>query len=143
MLLQNKYTNIYLSYDNYGYLQLLLYNDINGDALFFDGFNFVYKSSLTNIPSNFKEFEYSERQKGIYEIESVKQSDDLSFIRFKNGDIFQIYFMMDDNKSNQILSIFKEVDHKDIITPLGLNSYDAVLKRFNDADECDIVTTNE
>lgn len=139
MLKQKKFTKIYTAYDDYGYLQLLLYNGIKADALLFDGLNFIYKSSLSVIPSNYKELKYSRKSANTtYEVESVRQSGDLSFIKFENGDVFQLYFMMDDNKSNQTLSIFQEEEHKRISTPLGISLYDSVLKSFNEAEECEI-----
>jgi hypothetical protein len=139
MLKQKIFTNIYTAYDDYGYLQLLLYNNIKEYALLFDGLNFIYKSSLTDIPSNYKQLKYPRKSKNTtYEVESVRQSGDLSYIKFENGDVFQLYFMMDDNKSNQTLSIFQEAEHKRISTPLGISLYDSVLKTFNEAEECEI-----
>lgn len=139
MLQQKKYTKIYTAYDDYGYLQLLLYSDPNAESLFFDGLKFSYKPALTDIPANYKQLKYPKASaNAIYEVESVRQSDNLSFIKFKSGDIFQLYFMMDDEKSNQILSIFQKDEHKNISTPLGISLYDAVLKSFNEAEECEI-----
>ncbi|OJV43570.1 MAG: hypothetical protein BGO29_11590 [Bacteroidales bacterium 36-12] len=139
MLQQKEYTKIYTAYDKYGYLHLLLYNDTKTDALFFDGISFSYKPLLKMIPPEYSQLKYREKSLNtILEVESVKQSGDFRFIKFRNGDIFQIYFMMDDNRSNQILSIFQEKEHKHIATPLGINLYDSVLKAFDAAEECEI-----
>lgn len=142
MVLQKKYTKIYTAYDDYGYLHLLLYNDINTNALFFDGLKFTYKPSLTNIPFNYKQLNHpaDKSSNTIYEIESIRQSGDLNLIKFKNGDVFQLYFMMDDNMSSQQLSIFERERDSRISTPLGMSLYDGMLKTFSEAEECEIET---
>lgn len=139
---QKKYTKIYTAYDDYGYLHLMLYNDVNTDALFFDGLKFIYKPSLTNVPFNYKQLDYPADRllNTTYEIESIRQSGDLNLIKFKNGDIFQLYFMMDDNMSPQRLSIFGRERDSLISTPLGVSLYDGMLKTFNEAEECEIET---
>lgn len=144
MVLQKQYTKIYTAYDDYGYLHLLLYNDINSDALFFDGLKFTYKPLLTNIPSNYKQLNYPAHKSSntTYEIESIRQSGDLNLIKFKNGDIFQLYFMMDDSTSPQKLSIFERERDSHINTPLGMSLYDGILKTFSEAEKCEIETEN-
>ena len=140
MLQQKIYTKIYTAYDDYGYVQLFLYNHINADALSFDGLNFVYKSAVTNIPSGFKELTYASTPTDvIYEIESIKQLDDITFIKFTNGNVFQLHTMpYGNNGFKQVLSIFKKGIDSHISTPLGINSYDAGLMRFNKGEECEI-----
>ena len=141
MLQQKKYTKIYTAYDDYGYLQLLLYNDIKADALIFDGIKFTYYASLPTVPTNYKPLKYPGKLiDATYEVESVRQSGDSGYIKFKDGDVFQLYFMMDDEKSNQRLSIFQEEEHRSISTPLGISLYDSVLQAVNDAEECEIAT---
>ena len=139
---QKLYTRIYTAYDDYGYLQLLLYNETNGDALLFDGLNFVYTPLLTNVPSDFKQLKYPEtimiNSSTIYEVEEIKQLDELTFIKFKNGDLFQLYFMMDDEKSNQRLSIFYKVEDTSTIMSSGISLYDSALKRLKNAEDCEI-----
>lgn len=132
--------NIYTSYDVYGNLQLILYNDLNNESLFFDGSSFLYKSSTTIPSSNFKEM--NEKDASVspyYEIETVKQSDDATFIKFSNGDLFQIHTMPDGNDGfKQVLSIYKKTKESLISTPLGINSYEAVLLRMSRAGDCEI-----
>lgn len=141
---QTKYNEIYTGYDQYGYLHLLFYNKKDKVALIFDGIKFVYKYTFTNIPSCYKLFKYPSKESIdlFYEIESIKQLGDVSLIKFKNGDIFQLYFMMDDHNSSQILSIFERERDSKISTPLGINLYDSILKKIEEGVECEIQIDN-
>lgn len=140
MLPQNTYTRIYTSYDAYGNLQLLLYNGLSNESLLFDGFNFSYKSSTAIPSSDFKEMkEAGTSLSPHYEVEAIKQSDDATFIKFSNGDLFQIHTMPDGNNGfKQVLSIYEKKKDSLISTPLGINSYKAALLRMDKAEECEI-----
>jgi hypothetical protein len=131
-----KVTNIYSTYNNYGYLNIILFNRVTKTGLFFDGFNFYYQTTIISITKEYKEIDYSLRLNNrILTIDSIKESWDIHFIKFNNGDIFQIYFMADDK---QHLGIFTKEIHSIIHTPLGINFYDAVLTSLDQAEECEI-----
>jgi hypothetical protein len=137
---QNKFfTNIYYSYDEHNYLNIMLYNEVYNTAILFDGLAFFYKTGIKSIPDGFTELDYSLQSRGkILEVEAFKQSWDVTFIKFKNGDIFQLYFMSDDNMSNQKLSILTKLNHDSIMTPLGISLYDSVTNNCRNAEECEV-----
>lgn len=140
MLPQNTYTRIYTNYDIYGNMELLLYNDFSKESLCFDGFNFSYKS-LTAPPSpDFQEIKGKDiTPNTVYKIEEIKQSDDATFIKFSNGNLFQIHTMPNGNNGfKQVLSVYEKEKDSLISTPLGINSYDAALLRMDKAEECEI-----
>ena len=140
MLKQREFNRIYTAYHDYGYLQLLFYSSQNSQSLLFDGLNFLYKSIGNDIPSGFQEIKEGLSSSGsIYEIESIKQSDDITFIKFSNGDIFQIHTMPSGNDGfEQVLSVFTKEKDSRITTPMGISSYDAALKRLSNAEDCEI-----
>lgn len=67
---------------------------------------------------------------------SIRESESVYFIKMNNGDIFQIFFMFDDENAPQQVSIFNE--QMIPLTPLGLTLYEAANKRFEEAEEFDI-----
>ncbi|MEO7533665.1 MAG: hypothetical protein ABIU30_07465 [Ferruginibacter sp.] len=79
---------------------------------------------------------------GYMQVDSITQrDDDMTFILFSDGTIFQLYFMMDDENSNQILSEFgKNDENLKSLTPLGITDYEAAVKRFESGEECMIKT---
>ena len=46
--------------------------------------------------------------------------------------------MMDDEKSNQRLSIFYKVEDTSTIMSSGISLYDSALKRLKNAEDCEI-----
>lgn len=139
MIQSKNFTKIYRAYDGRGFLLLLLYNEINKTAILFDGLRFYYRSEMTSIPKKFNELDYSAKsKKKTFEVEAIRQTDFVTFIKFRNGDIFQLYFMADDNKSNQLLNIFREEEDSGIMTPLGISVYAAAIKRCDEVEDCEI-----
>jgi hypothetical protein len=140
MLPQNTYTKIYATNDDYGNFQLLLYNEISNESLFFDGLDFSYKSSTIAPSSGLKELKGKNSPSNTaYEITAIRQSDDITFIKFSNGNLFQIHTMPNGyNGFIQVLSIYEKTKDSLISTPLGINSYEAALLRMDNAEECEI-----
>jgi hypothetical protein len=138
MLHPQEYTNIYAGHNKYRYLELILYNGNTGEGILFDGFDFFYKNNLLSSLSGFTEIDYSKKRHGHNNmmVTSIRQYDDVSFIKFENGDIFQLYFMMDDINRPQQLSIFKKTESEQ--TSSDANIYKAALERWGRAEECDI-----
>lgn len=134
-----RFNKIFTSIDEYGYINILFFNDIELTAIEFDGLNFYSKKGITKISVEYKELNYRNKTKeDMFLIDGLKQNDDINFAKVSNGDIFQIYFMVNDEQANQQLSIFSE-ESKKINTPLGVSLYDTVLKRFNEADNVKIL----
>ena len=109
---------------------MLFYNEDNKRALYFDGFDFIYKDLFVFSSIEFKEIDYSKRNKKVFfEIEDIRESDlgGIYYIKLKSGEIFQIYFMV--NEDIQRVDIFYE--------SLG-QIYKEAINRFNIAEECDI-----
>ena len=145
-MLPRQFNNIYYSFDKCKRLNLLFQNDKENYSLYFDGHEFIYRPSLTNPNSNFHLLKHSiEKEEGDYiQVNSIKQrDDDMTFILFNDGTIFQLYFMMDDENENQILSEFgKNDENLKSITPLGISDYEAAVKRF-EAGEQSIIKIEE
>ena len=130
------FTHLYSANNQKEYLDIVFFNQIAKTGLFFDGLDFYYRTNIISIPGKYKEIDYSFRLNNkILKIDTIKQSWDIHFIKLNNGDIFQMYFMADDN---QHLAIFTKERDSVIDTPLGINLYDAVLKNLNQAEECEL-----
>lgn len=135
---EREFNKVYYAVDEYGYIILIFYDNHSSSLLEFNGINFYQKNKF-DVPSNFKEVNcISNSTPYKTKIQGVKQSEDISFIKLDNGDIFQLYFMSDDENGQQIMSVFSEKGNS-IMTPTGMNSYEAVLKRFQEADEVEII----
>jgi hypothetical protein len=134
MLLPKQFNNIYYSFDQFKRLNLLFQNDVENYSLYFDGVEFIYRAFLTGVGSNFHLLKHSieKDERGFVQVNSITQrEDDMTFILFNDGTIFQLYFMMDDENSNQILSEFSKKDENiKSMTPLGINHYEAAFNRF-------------
>ena len=137
-MLNQEFDKIFVSYGQDRYISLIFFNEQDSSALLFDGINFYNKNKI-NISPNFQDIKYNSHSIDLkIKIIGIKQSNDIYFILLDNGDIFQIYFMMDDEMNKQIISIFDD-EQKNIITPLGISSYDAAFKRFNEAVDVEIL----
>jgi len=144
MLQQRIYTKIYFAYNEYKRIELLFYNETNSTALHFDGFDFIYKAFLIDVAEFFKELEYSiQQEKDFFEIEDIRQDDLLNktYVGLSNGDIFQIYSVMDDENAGQILSIFEK--------NIGVSGsafeqeiYKEAVERLKKAEECKVYLNN-
>jgi len=138
-MLPRQFNNIYYSFDKFKRLNLLFQNDKENYSLYFDGHEFIYRPSLSNPSSNFNLLKHSiEKEDGDYiQINSITQrDDDMTFILFNDGTIFQLYFMMDDENSNQRLSEFSKNDENlKSMTPLGISDYEAAVKRFDSGEK--------
>lgn len=133
-MLPRQFNNIYYSFDKFKRLNLLFQNDKENYSLYFDGLEFIFRPFLTTLSSNFHLLKHSiEKEEGGYiQVNSITQrDDDMTFILFNDGTIFQLYFMMDDENSNQRLSEFgKNDENLKSMTPLGISDYEAAVKRF-------------
>jgi hypothetical protein len=138
-MLPRQFNNIYYSFDKFKRLNLLFQNDKENYSLYFDGHKFIYRPSLTILSSDFHLLKHSvKKEEGDYiQINSITQrDDDMTFILFNDGTIFQIYFMMDDENANQRLSEFgKNDENLKSMTPLGISDYEASVKRFESGEQ--------
>ncbi len=141
MITQRTYSNIYFSH-NESYIHLLLYNNINGEALFFDGLNFVQKSAIKEIPAGYEELKNTSGN-ASYEVEMVRQRDDMTFVKFANGDIFQLHYMpCGYGEIEQALLIFRKEEEHGIGTVQRISAYDAAQRRLIEAEDCEILSDN-
>lgn len=125
-MLLKEFTNIYIRYTKDREINILFFNQKNKNTLLFDGWEFCLTTVCSFDQQLFVEFDYSKESKDeIFEIDSIRQDFDITFIKFLNGDIFQIYFMMDDIRSQQMISIIKKNE----------SGYSSALKRLEQSDE--------
>lgn len=133
---QIEFNKIYFGVDDSGYINLLFTGNKNEQSLYFDGINFYSKEKYNSL-EKLSLFNYNNNAINLH-IEKITQDFDMSFIQISNGDIFQIYSMFNDEKADQILTIFNETT-KRTSTPLGISTYEAAVKRANEADEAEVV----
>ena len=133
---QIEFNKIYFGVDDSGYINLLFTGNKNEPRLYFDGINFYSKEKYNSL-EKLSLFNYNNNAINLH-IEKITQDFDMSFIQISNGDIFQIYSMFNDEKADQRLTIFDETTKK-ISTPLGISTYEAAVKRANEADEAEVI----
>ncbi len=134
---QIEFNKIYIGVDDSGYINLLFTNSKDEQYLYFDGINFYYKEEIKSL-EKLSLFDYNVNAVNLY-IEKITQDFDMSFIQISNGDIFQIYSMFNDEQAGQKLTIFDEATKK-TSTPLGISTYEAAIKRANEADAIEVIT---
>ena len=133
-----KFNKIYFGLDNNGYINLLFVCNEDELHLFYDGINFHYISEIGYLLEELSLFDYNRNGTNLY-IERVTQDFDNYFIKVSNGDVFQIYSMFSDEHASQKLAIFNEAT-KNTSTPLGISTYEAAVKRANEAEDIEIIT---
>ena len=133
---QIEFNKIYFGVDDSGYINLLFTGVKNEHRLYFDGISFYFKEKFNSL-EKLSLFNYNNNAVNLH-IEKITQDFDMSFIQISNGDIFQIYSMFNDEKADQRLTIFDERTEK-TSTPLGISTYEAAVKRANEADEAEVV----
>jgi hypothetical protein len=133
---QIEFNKVYFGLDDNGYVNLLFTDDKNKQRLYFDGINFYCKEEI-NFLEKLSLFNYNSNAVNLY-VEKITQDFDMSFIQISNGDVFQIYSMFNDEKADQKLTIFDEATKK-TSTPLGISTYEAAVKRANEADETEVI----
>ena len=140
-MLPKQFTDIKYRFDKFKRLNLLFENKQEKYSLYFDGFDFTFNPVLTTKIDEYFDLNNSINKEGDYiQINSIKLRDDeMTFILFSDGTIFQIYFMMDDEASPQRLSEFgRHSDNANSMTPLGITQYEAAYKRYDSGVECKI-----
>jgi hypothetical protein len=133
---QVTFNKIYFIVNEIGFINLLFKDNKKQQYLYFDGINFHIEDEIYFLEKLIY-FNYNNTEVNLY-IEEITQEFDMYFIKISNGDIFQIYYVFDDEEAEQKLIIFDE-DSKSISTPLGISSYEAALKRANEAEKIEII----
>lgn len=133
-----EFNRIYFNVDESGYLNLLLRDEQDQQCLYFDGINFYYRNRSNKALSEWSLLNYNTNLVNLY-INRITQDMDITFIQISNGDIFQIYSMFHDHRTNQQLTIFDETT-KQTSTPMGISLYEAAVKRANEANEALILS---
>ncbi|RFS21161.1 hypothetical protein DVR12_17655 [Chitinophaga silvatica] len=140
MVFPQEFNEAYWYNDELGYLQIILSNKNAKKYLWFNGMDFYGLITLNSIPLSFKECDL--KTKGdSFVVESIRQSDDIFFIKLLDGDIWQIYFMLD-GENIQRLSIFSKLEHGSILSPLGVSLYEAAWRRFSEAMEIEVLAVD-
>lgn len=129
---QIEFNKIYFGIDDGGYINLLFIGNKKGQSLYFDGINFRYAEKFIFL-EKLSRFNYNDNLINLH-IEKITQDFDMSFIQISNGDVFQIYSMSDNEYADQRITVFDETT-KETSTPLGISTYEAAVKRANEADE--------
>lgn len=107
-----EFTNIFAKVSDNRGIHLVFYNKENGNALLYDGIFFAYNLNIAIDEKLLTEIKYSlDNKDGNFKISTIRNDYDLCFIVFENGDIFQLYYMMDDENSPQKLVIHKPGSH--------------------------------
>ena len=130
-----EFHKIFFSFNPYGAIDLVFFNVEVGLAIEFDGYSFYLRKGF--FPTEgLEEMSYTplvddgkSRIVGIWHTDDI---DDINFVEMENGDIFQIYYMWNDEKEEQKVVIY-DLQHKNTPVPRGTNLYDAVKGRFNEA----------
>ena len=133
MISHKIYNQIYLLEED-AFLSIVFYNSHHNNALLFNGLYGTYsQSKLLKIPDGYHLLKYDSPTK-MYQIEALKQEDDLFFIKLLNDDIFFVHTMPVGYTSlKQVLHIYSKEKHSKISTPSGASIYDSTLLRYNQA----------
>jgi len=123
------------------FINLYFINYGNELALYFDGVNFNSTRFTSDLVAGFSELPYSLQYIDSISVIEVKHEFDVYFFKISNGDILQIYSMMDSTILNFRLDIFDEAAEQ-VSTPLGISSYAAAAKRMAEADTLEILDNN-
>jgi hypothetical protein len=92
MISHNIYNQIYLSEED-SFLSILFYNSYYNNALIFDGLYGCYSQfEQFRIPDGYHLLKY-DSPNTMYQIEALKQEDDVFFIKLLNDDIFFVHTM--------------------------------------------------
>ncbi len=137
MISQNKYNQIFLAEED-SFLSILFYNSYHNNALIFDGLYGTYSQpELSKIPDGYHLLKY-DSPTTMYQIEALKQEDDVFFIKLLNDDIFFVHTMsVGYTALKQVLTIYSKEKHSKISTPSGASIYNSVLLRYNQAEFCE------
>lgn len=137
MISHNIYNQIYLLEED-SFLYILFYNSHHNNALLFDGLYGSYsQSELLKIPDGYHLLKY-DSSTTMYQIEAIKQEDDIFFIKLLNDDLFFVHTMsVGYTALKQVLTIYSKEKHSKICTPSGASIYDSILLRYNQAEFCE------
>jgi hypothetical protein len=137
MISHNNYNQIYLAEDD-SFLSILFYNSHNNNALIFDGLYGCYsQTELLKIPNGYHLLKY-DSPTVYYQVEAIKQEDDVFFIKLLNEDLFFVHTMPVGYTSlKQVLHIYSKEKHSKISTPSGVSIYDSILLRYSQAEFCE------
>ena len=146
-MLPKQFTGIYYAFDKFNRLNLIFENSNENYSLYFDGQDFYFRRFQTNVTLDYSVLKHSINKdlNGCIQVDSISQSEDeVNFIVFSDGTIFQLYFMIDDERSYQRLAEFsKNNENLQSLTPLGITDYDAAVKRFQSGEKCVIKTDSK
>ena len=137
MISHNIYNQIYLSEED-SFLSILFYNSYHNNALIFDGLYGCYSQfEQFKIPDGYHLLKYASPT-NFYQVEAIKQEDDVFLIKILNDDIFFVHTMPVGYTSHkQVLHIYSKEKHSKITTPSGVSIYDSILLRYNQAEFCE------
>lgn len=137
MIPHNIYNHIYLLEED-SFLYILFYNIHNKNALLFDGLYGTYSQfELLKIPDGYHLLKYYSLA-NMYQIEALKQEDDVFFIKLLDDNIFFVHTMpVGYTALKQVLTIYTKEKHSKICTPSGISMYDSVILRYNQAEFCE------
>ncbi len=123
------YTDLYIRSTQWRHFNLVFYNKDSGDLIAFDGIFFAFIPNGDFDNSLFTKLDYSEKKGGYITIEGITSDYDTSYIKFIDGDIFELFFSIDDVSNKQrIIKHFA-----------GENGYTLALRGFNMLKSAEIV----
>ena len=135
---KNIFDQIFFDHSESGFVTLAFIDTKTNQGLYFDTNTFYYRDFSKYPVSNMNKLKYSPCTEIIpFYIVEVKGAFDVCYIKMINGDIFQIHFM-DDGSKYQALFIIGE-ESKSIMTPLGINSYEAAARRLLEEEDPEIL----
>ncbi|MDF2380356.1 hypothetical protein JMG10_02675 [Nostoc ellipsosporum NOK] len=127
------YTDLYIRYTEWRPFNLVFHNKNSGDVLVFGGIFFAFIPNSDFDDSLFAKLEYTDKMGGIIELEAITSDYDTSYIKFTDGNIFQLFYMTDHVDSKQLLTLY---------TPLERN-YRLAINRLNSLEIAEIKELEE
>jgi len=128
-----RFDKIYFDVSDEGYANILFLSNTQQYSLYFDGINFSKVKEVNLLLKKLSLFNYDYTSSNLY-VERITQDFDIYFIEINNGDIFQIYSMMNDENDVQKLIVFDK-KMKNYSAPSGISVYEAAVERANEGEE--------
>lgn len=128
MIFPQIYNSLYIRYTAWRPFNLVFHNESSGNVLAFDGIFFAYIPNGDFDNRIFTKLDYSDKKGGVITIEGITSDYDTSYIKFIDGDIFQLFYMTDHVDSKQLLTLY---------TPLE-SDYKRAVDRFNSLEVAEI-----